>query len=82
MALLWDQLIVHLIIVQNPFQTLMERENHFVRFMKENFITVVVFSIVKMTRLGELNLVRNTAITGIDIDSLEQSPAWLEYDKC
>jgi hypothetical protein len=69
------------IIVQNPFQMLMERENHFVRSMKENFITGVVFRIVKIIKLKEFKLVRNTAMTGINIDSLKQSQAWLEYVK-
>jgi len=73
---------VHFIIVQDPFQMLMERENHFVKPMKESFITIVMFVIVKMTRLKELKLVMNIGMTGIDIDSLEQSQAWLEYDEC
>jgi hypothetical protein len=54
----------------------------FVKPMKESFVTVVVFGIVKMTRLKGLKLVRNIAMTGINIDSLKQSQAWLEYDKC
>ena len=82
MALLWDQPIVHLIIVQNPLQMLVERKYHFVRPTKENFIIVVVLRIVRITRLTELKLVMNIAMTGIDIDSLDQSQAWLGYDEC
>ena len=82
MALLWDQPIVHLIIVQDLLQMLVDRENHFVRPMKENFIIVVVLKIVKITRLTELKLVMNIAMTGINIDSLNQSQAWLVYDEC
>ena len=44
-----------------------------VRPMKENFIIVVVLRIVRITRLMELKLVMNITMTGIDIDSLNQS---------
>ena len=71
MALLWDQLIVHLIIVQSLLHMLVERENHFVRPMKENFVIIVVLRIVKITRLNELKLVMNIAMTCINIDSLD-----------
>ena len=66
----------------NLFQMLVERENHFVRSMKDNSKTVVVLRIVKITRLQELKLVRSIAMTGIDINSLNQSQAWLGYDRC
>ena len=73
---------MHLITVQDPFQMLVDRENHFVRSMEENFVTIVVLRIVKMTELGELKLVRNIVMTGIDIDSLKLSQAWLVYVEC
>ena len=72
---------MHLIIVQNPLQMLVEKENHFVRSMKENFVTIVMLRIVKITMLKELKLVRNITMTGIDINSLKQSQAWLEYNE-
>ena len=73
---------MHLITVQDPFQMLVDRENHFVRSMKENFVTVVILRIVKMTELGELKLIRNIVMTSINIDSLELSQAWLVYVEC
>ena len=76
------QLIVHLIIVINLFQMPLERENHFVRSMKDNSKTIVMLRIVKIRRLMELKLVRSIAMTGIKINSLDQSQSWLGYDKC
>ena len=82
MALLWDQPIVPLIIVQDLLQMLIVVETHFVAVINLSFGIAVVFVIVKIEKLVIPWPVIHIVMIGTNIHSPKPNQAWLGFVEC